>query len=411
MSAQLVVLGHELNIFLPEIFLPEIFLPPDGSHPFYMQSFAVVVFFVLSGYLTTSTVMRKWDIPGFGFGTYLIARVARVIYPLLPATALIIACDFLVFRGSPGLPFIAVDLGLLTLIAAFTLTYNHPLLEQAARRAGNLPWLDAGPVGTAAPLWSIVAEWWIYVAFGVLVLVLVFARGRKLNPGWVILLVFAVAVPAGYLAQSSVHVVAWIVAMLFAFNSAQLRKLPRQLHLCHFVVSMVTFLVALHQVSNNLFTPLMILPATVAFCAGYFALDSGQRDGPTAGGTPTRSSGSTLLVTWRTWAILLVLGYSYSLYLVHFSTRTYLWQALHDNLSAWQLIPLALVLSNVVGFVFWFLVERHFHQVVRFLRFGFLEQRRKRIAVRVPLRRSIPQALSLQPRINGLTPMAAWAQQ
>jgi peptidoglycan/LPS O-acetylase OafA/YrhL len=323
-----------------------------------MQSFAVVIFFVLSGYLITSTVMRKWDTPGFGFGTYLIDRVARVVYPLLPATALIVAFDFLVFRGSTALPFIAIDLGLPTLAAAFTLLYNHPLLQQLALRNEGLGWLDAGPVGTGAPLWSIVAEWWIYVAFGLLVLV--FAKGRRLNLGWIALLAFAAAVPVGYFAQGSAHVVAWIVGMIFALNGPQLSKLPRQFHLCLFFVSSAAFLAALNHVSNNLSTPLTILPASIAFCAAYFAVASGSSAEHRI--KPVRGA------EWLTRLIVFISGYSYSLYLVHFSVTTYLWYFFNDDLRAWQLLPLAFVLSNAAGFAFWFLVERHFHRVGRMLK-------------------------------------------
>jgi peptidoglycan/LPS O-acetylase OafA/YrhL len=317
-----------------------------------MQSFAVVIFFVLSGYLITTTVMRKWDSPEFGFGTYLIDRLARVVYPLLPATALIVAFDFLVFRGSTVLPFISIELGVPTLIGAFTLLYNHPVLQQVAQRNDALAWLDVGPVGSGAPLWSIVAEWWIYVAFGLFVLVL--ARGVRLNVGWIALFVLAVAVPIGYFAQGSAHTGAWIVGMLFAANAPQLAKLPQRFHVALFLASTGTFLAALQHVGNNLSTPLTILPAAVAFCAAYFAWGAGTSSAE-RGRPAARMRLSVLLV--------FVSGYSYSLYLVHFSVVTYLWYFLHDALRAWQLIPLALVLSNIVGLGFWFLVERHFHRV------------------------------------------------
>src|SRR5688572_15703043 len=81
-SAQAVVLGHALNIFLPGIFMV------PGQRVFYMQSFAVIIFFVLSGFLITSAVMKKKDRPDFSFGSYLIDRVARVVYPLIPALVL-----------------------------------------------------------------------------------------------------------------------------------------------------------------------------------------------------------------------------------------------------------------------------------------------------------------------------------
>jgi peptidoglycan/LPS O-acetylase OafA/YrhL len=356
-SAQAVVLGHALNIFVPGIFLV------TGHHVFYMQSFAVIIFFVLSGYLITSAVIKKKDLPGFTFGSYLIDRIARVFYPLVPALALIVVADFLVFHGTTRLPFDTVDLRPQTIVGNFFFLYNHPILQELATRSGH-PGVNVGPVGSGAPLWSVVAEWWIYVAFGLLAFVAM--RRLKLGVGGALLLVFSIAVPVGYMAKGGYESLAWIVGMLYALSTPQMRKLPSSLHGILTILATGGFLVSLYYTDQNLHSASAVGLAAVAFCHLYFWMPS-RTEGS---GTRSKTYGSgraAATVRFNRLSVFLS-SFSYSLYLLHFSVITYLWFYLHDQLRAWQLILLALVITNVLAYGFYLLVERHFHKVGRVLK-------------------------------------------
>jgi peptidoglycan/LPS O-acetylase OafA/YrhL len=356
-SAQAVVLGHALSMFLPGIFLVA------GHHVFYMQSFAVIIFFVLSGYLITSAVIKKKELPGFTFGSYLIDRIARVFYPLVPALALIMAADFLVFHGTTRLPFNTVDLRPQTIVGNFFFLYNHPILQELALRL-HTPWISVGPVGSAAPLWSVVAEWWIYVAFGVLAFVAL--RRMKLGAGSTLVLMFSIAVPFGYMAKGSYEPLAWIIGMLYALGTEQMRKLPGSLHGTITMLATAGFLVSLYFSDQNLHTASSVGMASVAFCHLYF-WRRGRQDRPASGSQPDRSSISAATARFNRISVFLS-SFSYSLYLVHFSVLTYLWFYLHGQLRAWQLILLALVITNVLAYGYYLLVERHFHKVGRVLK-------------------------------------------
>lgn len=364
-SAQAVVLGHALNIFLPGIFMV------PGQRVFYMQSFAVIIFFVLSGFLITSAVMKKKDRPDFSFGSYLIDRVARVVYPLIPALFLIVAFDFIVFHGSTKLPFIRIDLSTQAVAGNFFLIFNHPLLLEFAPRLG-VPWLRFGPVGTGAPLWSVVAEWWIYVAFGLLAFVAI----RRIRLGFMgtLFLVFALAVPVGYMAKGGFESLAWIIGMIYALSDAQMKKLPMSFHAWMTALATAGFLASLYYTSQNLHAASCIGMASVAFCHLYYVV-AGRTSMAAAerrvrSGEPVRSA--NLIGRIYTKGSLFLSSFSYSLYLLHFSLITYLWQLLHDHLSAWQLIPLSILLSNLVAYGYFLLVERRFHQVGIFLKTRFL---------------------------------------
>ncbi|MET1152793.1 acyltransferase family protein [Arthrobacter sp.] len=365
-AAQAVVLGHALNIFLPGIFMV------PGRRVFYMQSFAVVIFFVLSGYLITSAVLKKRRHAGFTFRSYLLDRVARVVYPLIPALVLIVVFDLLVFHGSKRLPFINIDLSGQAIAGSFSMLFNHPLLQEAAVRT-QWKWVDVGPVGTGAPLWSVVAEWWIYVAFGILALVVL--EGRRIGFIRGCALVFAIAVPLGYMSRGSYESLAWIIGMLYAVGAERLRALPWSLHAWMAGLGAAAFWAGLHYTGQNLHAAATVGPASVAFCHLYFALEGRKHLRPVAGGpvAPRGVSGTPRAVFHR--GSIFLSSFSYSLYLIHFSVITYLWYYLHGTLPAWQLILLSLVACNLLAYGFYFLVERHFHRVGKVLKHHLLPQR------------------------------------
>ncbi|GAA1278282.1 acyltransferase family protein [Arthrobacter pascens] len=362
-SAQAVVLGHALNIFVPGIFMV------PGQRVFYIQSFAVVIFFVLSGYLITSAVLKKRSHAGFTFGNYLMDRVARVVYPLLPAVALIVAFDFLVFQGSRRLPFINIDLSPQAIAGSFTMLFNHPVLQEVAVRTSTT-WIDVGPVGTGAPLWSVTAEWWIYVAFGILALTVL--SGKRMGILRVALLLFAIAVPVGYMAHGSYESLAWIIGMLYAIAAPTLRRIRVSAHLWLFGLASAVFAAGLHYTGQNLHAAVTVAASAVAFCHLFFALEGRAARTADAGNVPAQGGLRASAGKWFVSGSIFLSSFSYSLYLVHFSVITYIWFHLHSVLSAWQLILLSLILCNLLAYAYYLLVERHFHKVGKWLKRHFL---------------------------------------
>ena len=216
--------------------------------------------------------------------------------------------DFLVLHGSTKLPFIRIDLSPQTITGNFLLLFNHPLLQEQAPRL-RMPWISVGPVGSGAPVWSVVAEWWIYVAFGLLAFVAI--RRMKLSVGSAILLVFAIAVRVGYMAKGGYESLAWIIGMPYAVAAARLRKLPASFHGVLAVLATAGFLVSLYYGGQNLHAASSIGTASVAFCHLYFWL-SGRKDRPAAasgrgGGCPTPAT------HWFNRVSVFLSSFSYSL--------------------------------------------------------------------------------------------------
>jgi peptidoglycan/LPS O-acetylase OafA/YrhL len=135
-------------------------LPGELAHD------AVIVFFVLSGYLIAYSTFRKPT----DWRSYLVARVSRlysVIVPALLVTALLAAVGTAL---SPDF-YHAVDKGHNALRLALTVLCMQETW-----------WWNSSPP-TNQPFWSLAYEFWYYVLFGLAV----FVRG-KIAKGLVVLL-------------------------------------------------------------------------------------------------------------------------------------------------------------------------------------------------------------------------------
>ena len=107
---------------------------------------AVVIFFVLSGFLIGRNVLKAFSSGNWSWRTYAAHRLARLWVVLIPALALTALLDM--GRGEWPNPLVAVA------NAAFLQTIAVPTF------------------GSDAPLWSLAYEFWYYVTFPLLVFVI-----------------------------------------------------------------------------------------------------------------------------------------------------------------------------------------------------------------------------------------------
>ena len=154
-----------------------------------MQNLGVMLFFVLSGFLVSRSAMTKMPLADLGGTTYMLERIARIFVPFVPAVLIVSVLDRLILHGQDT-PFIRVDLDKWTLVTNLTMVYNNPVMDVLAARTG-LP-LDTRPIGTAAPFWTVVIEFWIYIAFGLILLRII--RDRRIGVLGILALAFSLAV-------------------------------------------------------------------------------------------------------------------------------------------------------------------------------------------------------------------------
>ncbi len=165
-AALLVVTHHARHLILTDY--------PNVAHPtralqalYFMTGFgheAVVVFFVISGFLVGGMTLDKWRRDGANSRDYLSARVARIYVVLLPALAVSMLLDLIgaTWVDASQLYSHAEKYHTFSLLGVI----NERL--SPATLLGNVFMLQniAVPVlGSNGPLWSLAYEWWYYCIF------------------------------------------------------------------------------------------------------------------------------------------------------------------------------------------------------------------------------------------------------
>lgn len=135
---------------------------------------AVVVFFVLSGFLVGGATIRAVQSGRWSMAEYVAARAARLYTVVVPALALTLVADTIAHALPGGAAWFTQP------IASFS---DTPIAERSGvwTLLGNLAFLQTITVpafGSNMALWSLANEFWYYVAFPPLALALSTAAGR-----------------------------------------------------------------------------------------------------------------------------------------------------------------------------------------------------------------------------------------
>ncbi|WHE35758.1 acyltransferase [Microbacterium sp. BDGP8] len=156
---------------------------------------AVIVFFVLSGYWVGGSVIRALQQERFSAGVYASARLVRLWLVLVPAIALTLMLDAIGFAARPQSDIYSGSVAYHSLLPA----------EGVGSRSGpgevigNALFLQdvyVQPLGSNSPLWSLAAEFWYYVSFPALLILVwrgVSIRARATAAAVVFVAVAAIA--------------------------------------------------------------------------------------------------------------------------------------------------------------------------------------------------------------------------
>ena len=201
---------------------------------------AVMIFFVLSGFLVGGKVIARVRAGRFSIKDYAIDRCTRILVPLVPACFLTVFINFMVF----GDPVNVVQ----TLGNALAL--NGVLVDT---------------LGSNAPLWSLAFEAWFYVLAG--------AVGRLFTAGPSPLALLAILLATLVFAKlGALYLLLWAAGALTTqfIQAAWTRRLFAP------GLAMLTFGVIAHQLgaTSKSFSNLVLVPPTVAetmICLGFCA--------------------------------------------------------------------------------------------------------------------------------------------
>lgn len=119
----------------------------------WMQNIAVLIFFILSGFLITCSLVGKAKNDDYQYFNYVVDRSARIYTTFFPALIFVLCIDLLsIFLDGS-------EYGYWSAFDVKTFVGNVFLLQ-------DFPGLPVTSFGSARPFWTLAIEWWIYLFVG-----------------------------------------------------------------------------------------------------------------------------------------------------------------------------------------------------------------------------------------------------
>ncbi|RDJ97824.1 acyltransferase family protein [Paraburkholderia lacunae] len=165
-AALLVVVNHARSLILVDfggvqnksVFSKVLYLATGLGHE------AVVIFFVISGFLVGGLTLERWQFRGPDIRTYASARVSRIYTTLIPALIIGAALDFIGLRWFNSST-------IYTSVSQYHIaSINYTIVSAMTLPTfiGNLFMMQGTltqPLGSNGALWSLAYEWWYYCIF------------------------------------------------------------------------------------------------------------------------------------------------------------------------------------------------------------------------------------------------------
>jgi peptidoglycan/LPS O-acetylase OafA/YrhL len=154
LAANLVMVSHILLVFF------------DNQLTYQGRGVAVIILFVLSGFLITRSLLYRAKKPGAHMAEFLADRVARIMTPFVPVLLIIALLNATVIHTHWSLD--GLSTGFFALLGNLFLLFDYPLFQLLDIAHVDV-WWRIRPYNTAEPFWTVAIEFWIYIAASVLV--------------------------------------------------------------------------------------------------------------------------------------------------------------------------------------------------------------------------------------------------
>jgi peptidoglycan/LPS O-acetylase OafA/YrhL len=180
---------------------------------------AVIVFFVLSGYLISGSVLKKTEAGKFNFRQYLIDRVSRIYTVLVIALLITVVLDRL---GN------ALDINGIYAHKVHFVALNYSVNERSGfiyfvTSLFMLQNIVCPPLGSNSPLWSLNYEFFYYLLFPCLCIpVLSFFNKRQKTPAIWLYITAGLSLIFLLPAEISSYFLLWLLGMLPVFLNIRL---------------------------------------------------------------------------------------------------------------------------------------------------------------------------------------------
>ena len=348
LAAEIVVVGHGLWDFdYAKIYFKW----------FPLQDFAVLIFFILSGFLISYSLAIKINTKSYSFKEYFIDRFSRIYSALIPCLIIIAVLDF-IFINFIGRNYeYSYNLNIKTFFGNALMLQDYPILLHLKYflMASRNSIVYISTFGSGRPLWSLAVEWWMYMCFGWLLL-----RNHsntKKSFYYIVLLLFSI-VPIYNLFSGSktegltvVWIMGCLVTILLNYNR-QIKNINNGF--LSIIFSIIGVITAVHF--NSGYHILTALLFTFSF---YFLI------------LFTNKSTFKVPVFFHN-IVKYGAGYSFTLYLLHYSILQYL-LVFPSNYSPFARFCLYFLISNVLAFTIAQFTEVRYKQFSNYLKLKFIK--------------------------------------
>ncbi|WP_348684998.1 acyltransferase family protein [Aeromonas bestiarum] len=324
-SAQLVVVGHGISFCGVAVRFHQPNFP-------WIQNIAVVIFFILSGFVISYSLGRKSHRDDYNFTHYFVDRFVRIYTSFIPVLIFIVAIDLFSWSLNGDLYAYNEALNVKTFISNIFMLQDYPFINFVTS------------FGSARPLWTVAVEWWIYLFVGALFFTF---KNRSKNVCVYFFIVLLSTVPIYNLigGRGNGLTLYWVygVIIYYIFKRAMLKDVSV---IKMFIMMNVLIVMAYYRVMSNLqeYDHLFAL-----YLAGIIIL---------LVEISTRFDFKEIVVRASTF----LASYSYSLYLIHYS--------IFDLLVArygggYTVFFIGFIISNITSCFFGMLFEMYMTRKVK----------------------------------------------
>ena len=320
---------------------------------------AVVVFFLISGWLVGGSLMNRFGKPQ-AIAHYAIDRVTRLWTVLLPTLLLSLAIGLVAGAAAPG----PIDV-------------NPANPFSASALAGNLFGLQTMSVpefGGNYPLWSLAHETWYYIQFPLLLLVLA-GGGALRRAAAAAALILLLATLRDMI---SLYFAIWLLGAAFSRIRIDCGKSVQALLL---VVTLALFVYYRLRGTNDDLVPASFVQDMICSIPFLLLLASFQRPADTQ--APAYVRANRLAVFFSEFSFSLYVLHVPAIYLIRHLGRQYLGRDQLDPNSAVDFLWYTALLAALVlaAYLFYLLFERHTIRIRNTLKNVLLSPRPKPVRV------------------------------
>ncbi|MCB2355404.1 acyltransferase family protein [Clostridium estertheticum] len=338
-AAQMVLFGHSINFSGA---FPRLKPPYMG----YIENFSVIILFVISGFLIFYSLDKKKDMT---FGSFFINRFSRIYSALIPCLLLIILLDFInlkyfnyQYKDSFNLKTLICNIFLFQDLPIKTI--NHVTLNLFNFKLLNFNSLTS--FGSARPLWTVAIEWFIYLFYGYLYIIMI--KKKKLTiANWLIFLLLSIIPLSNVITGRGNGLLLYWFTGGIVFYLIKNMKSKFNVQVLVFLGSLsLCFALLYSKYTANYYDSKFVL----LFSLGFFLFLVALKDNE-----------SKIIFKINT-VLKKFTKYTYTLYLIHYSIIDLLIQVLKVE-NKYIVLLICIITSNVIALVMYEFGEKYSNKV------------------------------------------------